>query len=301
MQRDTQRAGDVIVASAGRAQPVGRVGHEGVARSARQHAQGFKGSRYVIPIKTVITMLALGEYFHQALRFQALQMDAGGRGSDLRYYCKLSAGAGTAIGQAIEHAGARRLTNRRCNSRDRRIRVLAYIHTLMVDEVFLFDNQHSREMPSAETSALPITRREAIGMIAATGAALTFGFDDLMAKPPKGQPMTITCFIRYQIDPFQKDEFKKYAENWGRIIPRCGGHLLGYFLPYEGTNDVAWGLIAFDSLASYESYRARLKSDPEALANFNLAQSKRLILREERTFVEVVDGTFGLPSTFGTR
>lgn len=108
--------------------------------------------------------------------------------------------------------------------------------------------------------------------------------------------MTITCFIRYQIDPFQRDEFKKYAENWGRIIPRCGGHLVGYFLPDEGTNDVAWGLIAFDSLASYESYRTRLKSDPEALQNFSLAYSKRLILREERNFVEVVDGTFSLPS-----
>jgi len=109
--------------------------------------------------------------------------------------------------------------------------------------------------------------------------------------------MTITCFIRYQIDPFQRDEFQKYAENWGRIIPRCGGHLAGYFLPHEGTNDVAWGLIAFDSLASYESYRARLKSDPEACENFAMAQTKRLILREERNFVEVVDGTFDLPST----
>ena len=109
--------------------------------------------------------------------------------------------------------------------------------------------------------------------------------------------MTITCFIRYQIDPFQKEEFKKYAENWGRIIPRCGGHLVGYFLPSEGTNDIAWGLIAFDSLASYEAYRGRLRSDKEAMQNFATAQSKRIILREERTFVEVVDGTFGLPST----
>jgi hypothetical protein len=107
----------------------------------------------------------------------------------------------------------------------------------------------------------------------------------------------MTCFIRYQIDPFQRDTFKKYAENWGRIIPRCGGHLVGYFLPSEGTNDVAWGLIAFDSLAAYEQYRARLKSDPEALENFSMAQTKRIILREERTFVEIVDGTFGLPST----
>jgi len=109
--------------------------------------------------------------------------------------------------------------------------------------------------------------------------------------------MTITCVIRYEIDPFQRDGFKKYAENWGRIIPRCGGHLVGYFLPYEGTNNVAWGLIAFDSLASYETYRARLRADPEARENFGMAQSKRLILREERNFVEVVDGTFGLPST----
>ena len=106
----------------------------------------------------------------------------------------------------------------------------------------------------------------------------------------------ITCFIRYQIDPFQRDEFKKYAENWGRIIPRCGGHLVGYFLPDEGTNDVAWGLIGFESLASYEAYRTRLKSDNEARQNFSTAQSKRIILREERTFLELVSGTFGLPS-----
>jgi len=105
----------------------------------------------------------------------------------------------------------------------------------------------------------------------------------------------ITCIIRYQIDPFQRDEFKTYAENWGRIIPRCGGHLVGYFLPHEGTNDVAWGLIAFDSLAAYETYRARLRSDSEALANFALAQSNRIILREERNFVQVVEGTFALP------
>ena len=103
--------------------------------------------------------------------------------------------------------------------------------------------------------------------------------------------MTITCVIRYQIDPFQRDGFREYAENWGRIIPRCGGGLIGYFLPHEGTNDVAWGLIAFDSLASYEAYRTRIKADPEALENFAMARSRRLILREERTFVEAVAET----------
>jgi hypothetical protein len=105
----------------------------------------------------------------------------------------------------------------------------------------------------------------------------------------------IACFIRYQIDPFQREAFRSYAGNWGRIIPRCGGRLIGYFLPHEGTNDVAWGLIAFASLAAYEAYRSRLKSDREALENFAAAQRQRIILREERTFVEVVDGTFGLP------
>lgn len=103
--------------------------------------------------------------------------------------------------------------------------------------------------------------------------------------------MAITCFIRYRIDPFQREGFRRYAENWGRIIPRCGGNLIGYFLPHEGTNDEAWGLVSFDSLAAYEAYRTRLKLDDEARANFALAQEQRFILREERTFTEVVDGT----------
>ena len=107
--------------------------------------------------------------------------------------------------------------------------------------------------------------------------------------------MTVTCIIRYEIEPFQREAFKEYAQNWGRIIPRCGGHLVGYFLPYEGTNNVAWGLIAFDSLASYEAYRKRLKADADAGRNFEMAQAKRLVLREERNFVEVVDGTLGVP------
>jgi len=108
--------------------------------------------------------------------------------------------------------------------------------------------------------------------------------------------MTIACFIRYEIDPFQRDAFRQYAETWGRIIPRCGGHLVGYFLPHEGTNDVAWGVIAFASLADYEAYRARLRADEEGQKNFAAAQAARFILREERTFVEVVPGTFGLPA-----
>ena len=100
--------------------------------------------------------------------------------------------------------------------------------------------------------------------------------------------MVITCFIRYEIDPAQRDAFREYAANWLRIIPRCGGRLIGYFLPHEGTSYEAWGLISCESLAAYEAYRARLKADPEAQANFADAQSRRFILREQRTFLETL-------------
>jgi hypothetical protein len=106
--------------------------------------------------------------------------------------------------------------------------------------------------------------------------------------------MGITCIIRYEIDPYQRDAFEEYARRWGRIIPRCGGRLSGYFLPHEGTNNVAWGLISFANLAAYEAYRTRLKADPEGAANFLFAQQRRLILREERSFVQNVEGTLNI-------
>jgi hypothetical protein len=116
----------------------------------------------------------------------------------------------------------------------------------------------------------------------------------ITAHPPEHR-MAITCFIRYQIDPFQREAFRAYAEAWGRIIPRCGGHLLGYFLPHEGTNDEAWGLIGFDSLAAYEAYRQRLKADAEGRDNFAMAQRLRFILREQRSFTEPLQGTVNRP------
>ncbi len=100
--------------------------------------------------------------------------------------------------------------------------------------------------------------------------------------------MNTVCFIRYQLDPFQRSAFLEYARAWATIIPQCGGDLLGYFLPHEGTNDIAWALISFESLAAYEAYRARLRSDPAGSANFAFAAQQRFILREERTFLEPV-------------
>ncbi len=107
--------------------------------------------------------------------------------------------------------------------------------------------------------------------------------------------MPLTCFIRYQIDPFQRDSFKRYAQAWSRIIPRCGGELIGYFLPHEGSNDIAWGLIGFDDLAAYERYRHALRQDAEGRANFDWAQRERFILREERSWLEDVAETRSRP------
>ena len=100
--------------------------------------------------------------------------------------------------------------------------------------------------------------------------------------------MTVTCCIRYVIDPFQRDAFEAYARNWLTIIPACRGDLIGYFMPHEGTNNIALAMISFESLAAYEAYRTRLKTDPAGRENFAMAQEKRFILSEERTFLTPV-------------
>ena len=101
--------------------------------------------------------------------------------------------------------------------------------------------------------------------------------------------MTVTVFIRYQLDPFKRAMFEEYSKNWLRIIPKCGGDLQGYWMPHEGTNNIASALISFESLAAYEAYRARLRSDPEGKANFESAEEGRFILAEERTFLRQVE------------
>jgi hypothetical protein len=100
--------------------------------------------------------------------------------------------------------------------------------------------------------------------------------------------MTITVFIRYQIDPYKREAFEDYARRWLTIIPKCGGNVVGYWMPHEGTNNIAYGLISFESLAAYEAYRARLKADTEGAANFATVQKERLIVSEERTFLRQV-------------
>jgi len=149
--------------------------------------------------------------------------------------------------------------------------------------------------PGKERRLVGITRRNAFQL---AGAAAAFAGGCLLTPVAlRGESkMRITCFIRYQIDPFQRREFQTYAARWASIIPRCGGQLIGYFLPDEGTSDVAWGLIAFPSLAAYEAYRARLRQDPDAQRNFAFARDRKFVLREERTFLENVEGTIKGPA-----
>ena len=99
--------------------------------------------------------------------------------------------------------------------------------------------------------------------------------------------MTITCFIRYDIDPYRKDAFQQYARNWGEAIPRCGADLIGYFAPHEGSATTAYGVYNIESLAAYETYRARLTGDPLGRENYEFARRERFILREDRIFLKL--------------
>ena len=109
----------------------------------------------------------------------------------------------------------------------------------------------------------------------------------MIGKTPE-VPLAVTVFIRYQIDPFKRALFEEYSRRWFAIIPKAGGDLLGYWMPHEGTNNIAFALISFESLAAYESYRARLRSNSEGMANFAFAEEHKFILAEERTFLRKV-------------
>jgi hypothetical protein len=100
--------------------------------------------------------------------------------------------------------------------------------------------------------------------------------------------LAITVFIRYQLDPFKRAMFEQYARSWLAIIPNCGGDLVGYWMPHEGTNNIAFALISFENLASYENYRTQLRADNEAIANFDFAEANKFIVAEERTFLRKV-------------
>jgi NIPSNAP len=99
----------------------------------------------------------------------------------------------------------------------------------------------------------------------------------------------VTCCIQYTLDPHKVGVFEQYASRWPPIIERCGGSLVGYYLPKEGANNFALALIDFPSLAAYEAYRERLVEDSEANENFNEAGNTGCILSEFRSFLRRVE------------
>lgn len=103
----------------------------------------------------------------------------------------------------------------------------------------------------------------------------------------------ITCFIRYEIDPFKVDAFNEYARNWGEAIPRCGGDLIGYFAPHEGSATTAFGVYNIESLTAYEAYRERLRNDPLGRSNYKFAKDQQFIRREDRIFCKMTSAPHG--------
>ena len=98
----------------------------------------------------------------------------------------------------------------------------------------------------------------------------------------------VTCYLRYVIDPYKVDDFEKYAKMWIPLVNKFGGKHHGYFLPNEGANNITLALFSFPSLADYEEYRKKIKTDPACQAAFAFAEKTRCIISYERSFMRPV-------------
>lgn len=100
----------------------------------------------------------------------------------------------------------------------------------------------------------------------------------------------ITLCIQYQLDHHKWADFERYARNWPEPISRCGGELIGYFLPTKlaGSTTMALALIRFKDLTAYEQYREALMKDPDAVANVKQADESGCILVENRAFLRQI-------------
>lgn len=98
----------------------------------------------------------------------------------------------------------------------------------------------------------------------------------------------ITCYLRYVIDPDKLDEFEMYAKKWIPLVNKFGGTHHGYFLPYEGANNVALALFSFPSLAAYEEYRGKAAGDPECQEAMAHYRNTKCFESYERSFMRPV-------------
>ena len=98
----------------------------------------------------------------------------------------------------------------------------------------------------------------------------------------------ITCFIKYVIDPDKLDSFEAYGKKWMSLVERFGGKHLGYFLPHEGANNIAYALFNFESLAAYETYRKDSLTDLDCIEAYAFAQKTKCIISYERSFMKPI-------------
>ena len=98
----------------------------------------------------------------------------------------------------------------------------------------------------------------------------------------------VTCYLRYIIDPYKIVDFETYAKLWIPLVNDMGGIHHGYFLPYEGPNNIAYALFSFPSLADYEIYRGKIPACPKCQYALKFAEDTRCILSYERSFIRPV-------------
>ncbi len=98
----------------------------------------------------------------------------------------------------------------------------------------------------------------------------------------------ITCYLRYVIDPYKLAQFEHYAKLWIPLVNRLGGTHHGYFMPHEGTSNIALALFSFPSLAAYEEYRLKIPEDAECQAALAFGEETRCIVSYERSFMRPV-------------
>jgi hypothetical protein len=97
----------------------------------------------------------------------------------------------------------------------------------------------------------------------------------------------ITLCIRYTLDPNKLADFESYARALPAPVDRCGGAFVAYYLPTKiaGPTHIAFGLIDFPDLSTYERYREKLLVDAEAVECLRRAEAAGCIVNEDRSFV----------------
>lgn len=98
----------------------------------------------------------------------------------------------------------------------------------------------------------------------------------------------ITCYLKYTIDPYKVEEFTKYGKMWIPLVNEMGGNHHGYFVPYEGANNIGYALFSFPSLSEYETYRNKIHHDDRCINALKYAKETGCIFSFERSFVKPI-------------